>query len=37
MKKLLMLAVLALTFLAAKPVNPNSNPYPDCSPCPFVH
>lgn len=33
MKKLFMLAALALTFLAANPIHPNTNPYPDCSPC----
>ena len=33
MKKLIMLALLALTFLAASPIHTGQNPFPDCSPC----
>jgi hypothetical protein len=33
MKRLLMLAFLALTILAANPIHTGNNPYPDCSPC----
>jgi hypothetical protein len=36
MKKIVMLALLAVTFLAAHPVRKSQNPYPQCDPCPLV-
>jgi hypothetical protein len=36
MKKIVMLALVAVTFLAASPVRKTQNPAPTCDPCPFV-
>jgi hypothetical protein len=37
MKKLMVIAVLALSFLAtARTSNKADNPFPGCNPCPFV-
>jgi len=36
MKKLTILAFIALSLFAAKPTNRNSNPIPTCEPCPWV-
>jgi len=36
MKKIVMLALLAVTFLAAHPVRKADNPAPTCDPCPWV-
>ena len=35
MKKLVVLALIAFSFLAARPVK-HDNPLPTCDPCPFV-
>ncbi len=35
MKKFMLLALLALSYLAAQPLKHN-NPIPECDPCPFV-
>ena len=35
MKKLVLLALIAISFLAARPVKVD-NPLPQCNPCPFV-
>ncbi len=35
MKKLMLLTLLALSYLAAQPMKHN-NPVPTCNPCPFV-
>jgi hypothetical protein len=36
MKKIVMLALLAVTFLAANPARKTQNPNPTCDPCPFI-
>lgn len=36
MKKIVMLALLAVTFLAATPSRKSQNPAPQCDPCPWV-
>jgi hypothetical protein len=36
MKRIVMLALLAVTFLAANPVRKTQNPAPTCDPCPWV-
>jgi hypothetical protein len=36
MKRIVMLAFLAVTFLAAHPVQKSQNPAPQCNPCPWV-
>jgi hypothetical protein len=36
MKKLVVLALLAFTLLAAKPTNKQDTPTPQCDPCPWV-
>jgi len=35
MKKFMLLALLALSFLAARPIK-HDNPTPTCDPCPWV-
>ncbi len=35
MKKLMLLTLIALTYLIAQPVK-HDNPVPTCNPCPFV-
>ena len=35
MKKLILLALIAVTFVAARPVK-SDNPAPQCDPCPWV-
>jgi len=36
MKKLALLAFIALSILAARPTNKTENPVPTCDPCPWV-
>jgi|UPI00030814BC hypothetical protein len=36
MKKLTLLAFIALSLFAAKTVNKSDNPFPTCEPCPWV-
>lgn len=36
MKKLVVLAILALGFLASTPVNGHIIPLPECNPCPLA-
>jgi hypothetical protein len=36
MKKLVVLAFLALSMLAARPTNKADNPFPQCDPCQWV-
>ena len=36
MKKLVILTLMALSFLAARPVSPDKEILPTCDPCPWV-
>ena len=36
MKKLVLIAIFAISFLAAKPANKIDIPAPQCDPCPWV-
>jgi hypothetical protein len=36
MKKLILVALIAVSFLTAKPANKADAPTPQCDPCPFV-
>jgi hypothetical protein len=36
MKKVMVVALLALSFLATARTVKEENPYPGCNPCPFV-
>jgi hypothetical protein len=36
MKKLTIIAFIALSLFAAKPTNKIENPFPTCDPCPWV-
>jgi hypothetical protein len=36
MKKLVLIALIAVSFMAAKPANKVDTPMPQCDPCPFV-
>ena len=36
MKRLMLLALLALSFLGAAHTSNIQTPYPECDPCPFV-
>jgi len=36
MKKVILLALIAFSFLAARPVNKADAPWPQCDPCPWV-
>jgi hypothetical protein len=36
MKKVMLLAFIALSLFAAKTVNKSDNPFPTCDPCPWV-
>jgi hypothetical protein len=36
MKKLILVALIAVSFMAAKPTQKVDNPTPTCDPCPWV-